>query len=407
MNADPLHDEIADLHHQHHTPNYAPELLFVKGEGSYLWDSEGRRILDFVSGIAVTSLGHSHPAMVETLKTQGPRLMHVSNLYYNDQAPRLAEELNEMTLGGKVFFCNSGAEANEGLIKIARKWGSDKGKHDIVTMRNSFHGRTLATLTATGQDKVQKGFEPLPSGFVYADFNDLDSVKAACSDQTAAVLLEVLQAEGGVLPADPEFITGLAEFCKEQDILLLIDEVQTGVGRTGICFAYKHYGIVPDGISLAKGLGGGFPIGAVVCGPRIQDVFSPGSHGTTFGGQPLACAMARTVLRVFKEERLCLHAREMGKLLTELLLPVVEEFDFITALRGQGLLQGLVINQPAKELEQLLVKRGLLTVCTTGNVIRMLPPLNVTPEQIRDAATHISDACADWRNGLSPQGTNT
>ena len=401
MKTDPLHDEIADLHHQHHTPNYAPEHLFVKGEGSYLWTSEGKKVLDFVSGIAVTCLGHSHPAMVETLKTQGPRLMHTSNLYYNDQAPRLAEEINEMTLGGKLFFCNSGAEANEGLIKLARKWGADHGKHEIVTMQNSFHGRTLATLTATGQEKVQKGFAPLPTGFAYADYNDLDSVKAACTDHTAAIMLELVQAEGGVVPADPDFITGLAAFCKERNILLLIDEIQTGVGRTGICFAYKQYGIEPDAISLAKGLGGGFPIGAVVCGPKLQDVFTPGSHGTTFGGQPLACAMARTVLRVFKEERLCLHAREMGALLAKGLAPAIEEFDFITTLRGQGLLLGLVMDRPAKDVEQLLFERGLLTVCTAGNVIRMLPPLNVTPEQVQEAVAIIFDACSEWRNMLS------
>lgn len=401
MKSDPLLDEISDLHQQHHTPNYAPEHLFVKGEGSWLWDSAGKKYLDFSSGIAVTSLGHSHPALVEALTTQASRLMHVSNLYYNDQAPWLAGELNEMTLGGKVFFCNSGAEANEGLIKVARKWGSSSGRHHIVTMRNSFHGRTLATLTATGQEKVHKGFAPLPDGFSYADYNDLDSVKEACTPSTVAVMLEMVQAEGGIIPADPEFVTGLAEFCKERDILLLIDEVQTGVGRTGICFAYKRYGIEPDALSLAKGLGGGFPIGAVVCGPKLQDVLTPGSHGTTFGGQPLACAVARSVLQVFREEKLCLHAREMGALLCDLLRPVVEENDRITALRGQGLLQGLVIDRPAKELEQLLAERGLLTICTAGNVIRMLPPLNVTPDQIREAAAIISDACADWRDGPS------
>jgi predicted acetylornithine/succinylornithine family transaminase len=407
MHSKPSLQDIADLHAAHHTPNYAPEHLFVKGEGSYLWDSDGKRYLDFVSGIAVTCLGHSHPAMVETLKTQGSTLMHVSNLYYNEHAPRLAAELNEMTLGGKILFCNSGAEANEGLIKLARKWGADSGRHEIVTMRNSFHGRTLATLTATGQEKVQKGFAPLPTGFTYADYNDLDSVKSACTDQTAAVMLELVQAEGGVLPADQSFITGLEEFCKDRDILLLIDEIQTGIGRTGICFAYKKYGVEPDALSLAKGLGGGFPIGAVVCGPKLQDVFSPGSHGTTFGGQPLACAMARTVLKVFKEERLCLHARVMGDLLEQLLAPVVAEFDFITSLRGQGLLQGLVINQPAKELEQLLAERGLLTVCTAGTVIRMLPPLNVTPDQIREAVNLISDACSEWRDRLSSKESNS
>lgn len=397
MNPAPSKALVVKTHERFHTPNYAPSHLFVKGEGSYLWDSDGKKYLDFVSGIAVTSLGHCHPAMVQALKEQSEKLFHVSNLYYNEQAPFLAETLSKMTLGGKVLFCNSGAEANEGLIKLARKWGSDTGRYEIITMKNSFHGRTLATLTATGQDKIQKGFAPLPEGFVYADYNDLETVKACKNDKTVAVMLELVQAEGGVVPAHQDFIKGLAAWCKAQDLLLLLDEIQTGVGRTGRCFAYKHYDIEPDAISVAKGLGGGFPIGAVITGPKLQDVFSPGSHGTTFGGQPLACAMARTVLKVFKEEKLCLHSCEMGALLESLLAPVVEKYDFIQSLRGQGLLQGLVIDRPAKELEQLLAERGLLTVCTAGNVIRMLPPLNVSPEQIREAVGIIDDACAAWK----------
>jgi len=391
------HSLVEETHRQFHTPNYAPSHFFVKGEGSYLWDAEGKKFLDFVSGIAVTALGHCHPALVQTLQEQSEKLWHVSNLYYNEQAPFLAETISGMTMGGKVFFCNSGAEANEGLIKLARKWGADFGRHEIISMRNSFHGRTLATLTATGQDKIQQGFAPLPEGFVYADFNDLDSVKAAKGPATAAVMLELVQAEGGVLPVDKDFIEGLAAWCTEHNILLLLDEVQTGIGRTGKCFAYKHYDIQPDALSLAKGLGGGFPIGAVVTGEKVKDVFGPGTHGTTFGGQPLACAMARTVLQVFKEEGLCEHSRDMGVLLERLLADVVEKYDFIDSLRGQGLLQGLVINRPAKELEQLLAERGLLTVCTAGTVIRLLPPLNVTPEQIQEAVTLIDDACAAWK----------
>lgn len=396
MTPSPTLAEVAELHHAWHTPNYAPERLFVRGEGTYLWDSEGKRYLDFVAGIAVTCLGHCHPEMVETLRTQGSTLIHVSNFYYNDQAPYLARDLSEMTLGGKVFFCNSGAEANEGLIKLARKWGADRGRHEIISMRNSFHGRTLATLTATGQEKVQSGFAPLPEGFRHAEFNNLDSVKALTCERTAAVLLETVQAEGGVLPADPDFMRGLAAWCREQGILLLVDEVQTGLGRTGICFSYKHYDIQPDAISLAKGLGGGFPIGAVVTGPALQDVFTLGSHGTTFGGQPLACAMARTVLRVFHRDKLCLHARAMGELLAQRLAPLIDATPCIRTLRGQGLLQGLVLDRPAKELAQLLADRGLLTVCTAGNVIRMVPPLNVTEAQICEATDILADACAAW-----------
>jgi len=401
VSPDSLHSEIASLHAAHHTPNYAPSRLFVRGEGSYLWDADGKRYLDFTSGIAVTALGHSHPALVETLQTQGATLMHVSNLYYNDQAPRLAAELNAMTLGGKTLFCNSGAEANEGLIKVARKWGSDTGRYEIITMRNSFHGRTLATLTATGQEKVQKGFAPLPEGFALAEYNNLESVKAACTSRTVAVMLELVQAEGGVVPAEPRFVTALAKFCQEEGLLLLVDEIQTGVGRTGSMFAFQGYGIEPDALSVAKGLGGGFPIGAVVLGPKLEDVFTPGSHGTTFGGQPLACAMARTVLRIIQEETLTGHAAEMGGLLEDVLNPVVAEFDFLTGLRGRGLLRGLGVDRPAKRLEELLAERGLLTVCTAGNVIRMLPPLNVTADQVRDAGELVLDACAAWRDHLS------
>jgi len=389
-------EEISSLHHTWHTPNYAPELLLVRGEGSYVWDSTGNKYLDFVSGLAVTSLGHCHPDVVEAVTQQAATLMHVSNLYYNDQAPHLAKQLSEMSLGGKVIFCNSGAEANEGLIKLARKWGAEHGRHEVITMRNSFHGRTLATLTATGQEKIQKGFAPFPEGFRYASYNDLDSVKAQTTEKTAAVMLETVQAEGGVVPVDPEFMKGLSDWCNEQGLLLLVDEIQTGVGRTGMCFGYKHYDVVPDAISLAKGLGSGFPIGAVVTGPVLQDVFTAGSHGTTFGGQPLACAVARAVLKVFQEEKLCLHARAMGERLAKGLAPVVDATPAVTALRGQGLLQGLVINQPAKELEKLLAERGLLTVCTAGNVIRMLPPLNVTEAQIDDAVEIIADVCASW-----------
>ncbi|MDF3130711.1 aspartate aminotransferase family protein [Kiritimatiellaeota bacterium B1221] len=388
---------VVETHSKFHTPNYAPSHLFVRGEGSYLWDSEGKKYLDFVSGIAVTALGHCHPAMVEALKEQADKLFHSSNLYYNEHAPFLAETLSDMTMGGKVIFCNSGAEANEGLIKLARKWGSESGRHEIITMKNSFHGRTLATLTATGQDKIQKGFAPLPEGFVYADYNNLDSVKACKTDKTVAVMLELVQAEGGVVPADGDFIQGLAAWCRENNLLLLLDEIQTGVGRTGRSFAYKHYDIEPDAISLAKGLGGGFPMGAVVTGKKLQDVFGPGSHGTTFGGQPLACAMARTVLKVFREEHLEQHASDMGALLKSELAPLVEKYAFVEALRGQGLLLGLVIDRPAKELEELLAERGLLTVCTAGNVIRMLPPLNVSPDQVREAVGIIDEACAAWK----------
>lgn len=402
-----LSEQLAYLHGEFHAPNYAPGLSLVKGKGAYVWDADGKKYLDFVSGIAVTALGHSHPALVKAVKRQAGRLMHVSNLYYNDQAPFLAKELCEAAgTDWKVFFCNSGAEANEGLIKAARKWGSDQGRFEVITFRNSFHGRTLATLTATGQEKVQYGFAPLPEGFTYAQYNDLESVKAHLTPKTAAVMLELVQAEGGVIPADAEFVKGLAALCRERGVLLLVDEIQTGIGRTGTLFAWQGYGIEPDGFSLAKGLGGGFPIGAVMMGGALKDVFQPGSHGTTFGGQPLGAAAARAVLRTVREKALDSNAEAMGYMLQTRLKKVVESYSFVRAVRGRGLLAGLVIDRPAKDLEKILTRRGLLTVCTAGNVIRMLPPLTVSVRQVKQAVKIIDKACAEWQAELlSQQGT--
>lgn len=394
-------EALTSLQQAYHVPNYAPSLALVKGRGSYVWDAGGTKYLDFVSGIAVTTLGHCHPAVTKALTRQAKTLLHVSNLYYNDQAPHLAKDLSELSLGGKVFFCNSGAEANEALIKLARLWGSQEGRYRVVTMRNSFHGRTLATLTATGQDKIQKGFAPLPDGFDYADYNDLESVKAQLTPQTVAVMLEMVQAEGGVVPVDPAFAQALAELCKERNLLLLVDEIQTGMGRTGSWFAYQQYGIEPDAISLAKGLGGGVPIGAIVTGERLKDVFTPGTHGSTFGGQPLACAAARAVVNTMRAKDLPAHANAMGQLFRTRLEKLINQYGFVRSVRGQGLLVGLVIDRPAKELEQLIARAGLLCVCTAGSVIRLLPPLNVTAAQVKKAVRMIDKACAQWQECLS------
>ncbi len=396
-----LAEQLATLHQTHHTPNYAPGLALVKGKGAYVWDADRKKYLDFGAGIAVTGLGHCHPKLVKAVRKQSKRIWHVSNLYYNDQAPFLAQALCELSeLGGKVFFCNSGAEANEGLLKLARKWGSDDNRFEVITMRNSFHGRTLATLTATGQEKVQYGFAPLPEGFKYAQYNDIESVKAHLTPKTAAVMLELVQAEGGVLPADPQFVKALAALCEERNLLLLVDEIQTGVARTGSMFAFQQYGIKPDAVSLAKGLGGGFPVGAVMTGPRLQDVFGPGSHGTTFGGQPLACAVARAVLQTIRDKHLDSNAETMGYLLQNKLKPVIKKYSFVRAVRGKGLLLGMVIDRPAKDFETLLARKGLLTICTAGNVIRMVPPLTINARQVKRAVKIIEKACAEWQAQL-------
>lgn len=392
-------EEIKAMHEKYVVPTYAPGLALLKGEGSRVWDADGNEYLDFLAGIAVTGIGHSHPHYLKAIREQAKKLIHVSNLYYNENQPRLAKALAERSLGGKCFFCNSGAEANEGLIKLARLYGSKTGRHEIVSMRNSFHGRTLATLTATGQDKVKKGFAPLPEGFVFADFNDLESCRKAVSDKTVAIMVEAVQGEGGVLPARKEFLKGLRKLCDERDILLLIDEVQCGMARTGNWFGFQAYGIEPDAFSLAKGLGNGYPIGAVVTNQKVADVLQPGSHASTFGGTPLACAAALAVLEVVENENLLANARQMGAYLVEGLCEIASaNKKWIKEVRGLGLMVGMVLDLPAKELQLKLQDKGLLVVATAGNVIRLLPPLNVTPAEVKEALEIISEVCEKYQS---------
>lgn len=388
---------------------YAPGIALVEGAGTHVWDAEGNEYLDFVAGIAVTNIGHCHPKMVRAVQDQVETLVHVSNLYYNEKQPLLARALSVHSglPGAKCFFCNSGAEANEGLIKLARLWGSGQGKYEVVTMRQSFHGRTLATLTATGQDKVQKGFGPLPEGFVYATFNDLQSVEDAITSKTAAVLVEALQGEGGVIPADQEFLAGLRKLCDEKGILLLCDEVQCGMGRTGKWFGFQNYDIQPDAFSLAKGLGNGFPIGAIVAGAKLADLFQPGHHATTFGGTPLACAAALSVIEVIEEEELLVNTMMMGAYFVEGLCDIaLAHKKWIAQVRGLGLLLGLVLDVPALPLQKKLQEKGLLTLATAGNVLRLLPPLNVSQSDVDDAVRLIGEACAELHEEMSAQSPN-
>ncbi|MBI9020345.1 MAG: aspartate aminotransferase family protein [Verrucomicrobia bacterium] len=387
--------EIAEMQKTYLIPTYAPELALVKGSGTRVWDAEGNEYLDFLAGIAVLNVGHCHPAVVSAIQEQTATLMHVSNLYFNEKQPLLAKKLSSLAGGGKCFFCNSGAEANEGLIKLARLWGSAKGKYEVVTMKNSFHGRTLATLTATGQEKVQKGFYPLPEGFVYAEFNNLESVKNAVTEKTAAVLVEAVQGEGGILPANPDFLIGLRKLCDEQGALLLFDEVQSGIGRTGKWFGFQNYDVQPDAFSLAKALGNGFPIGAIVAAPKVADVFQPGNHATTFGGTPLACAAALAVLDTIEKENLLENARTLGALLLSKLQKIADQYDWIECARGTGLMVGLVLNDSALPLQKLLQKKGLLTLATAVRVLRMLPPLTITTADVEKAAALIAEACAE------------
>ena len=402
-------EEIAALQHEYLMPTYAPGIALVEGTGTSVWDAEGKEYLDFVSGIAVTNIGHCHPKMVRAVQDQVETLVHVSNLFYNDKQPRLAQKLSEHSgmPGAKCFFCNSGAEANEGLIKLARLWGSEHGKYEIITMRQSFHGRTLATLTATGQEKVQTGFGPLPEGFVYANFNDIRSVEDAITSKTAAVLVEALQGEGGVIPAEQEFLSDLRTLCDERGILLLCDEVQAGMGRTGKWFGFQNYEVQPDAFSLAKGLGNGFPVGAIVAGEKLANVFQPGHHATTFGGTPLACSAALAVIEVIEEEELLANAVMMGAYLVEGLCDIaLKHKKWIAGVRGLGLLLGVVLDVPAAPLQKKLQEKGMLALATAGNVLRLLPPLNVKQEEIDKALELIAGSCMELHDEMAALSPN-
>nr|HQV13241.1 aspartate aminotransferase family protein [Nitrospira sp.] len=322
-------------------------ISIVRGRGSKVYDLEGREYIDFVAGIAVNVLGHGHPDLVLAIQKQAQHLLHTSNLYYTEPQVRLAQTLVEHSFAQKVFFCNSGAEANEAAIKLARKYSYDKygaDRYEIITMTSSFHGRTMATLTATGQDKVQKGFAPLMPGFSYVPFNDLSAVERAITPKTAAIMLEPIQAEGGVHVAERGYLQGLRELCRERDVLLIFDEVQTGIGRTGTLFCYEQFGMQPDIMTLAKGLGGGVPIGACLATDSVARAFSPGTHASTFGGNPLACAAALAVLRVLLDGKILDQGRRMGEYLAKGLATLKERHRCIKEVRGMGLLQGMELD---------------------------------------------------------------
>jgi predicted acetylornithine/succinylornithine family transaminase len=399
--------DIIERYQKYVIPTYAtPDLVLVKGKGSRVWDATGKTYMDFVGGIACQNVGHCHPKVVEAIQHQAAKLVHVSNLYYNEHQGVLAEKLSSLSLGGKCFFANCGATANEALIKLARLWGSELGKYEIVSMKNSFHGRTLATLAATGQTKYQDGFEPMPDGFLYAELNNLESVKKVVSGRTAAVFVEAIQGEGGVIAATPEFMQGLRKLCDDKEVLLFCDEVQCGMGRTGNWFGFEGTGVKPDAFSLAKSLGSGYPIGAIVTGPKLSNVFQPGKHATTFGGSPLACAAALATIQVIEDEGLVQRAAEAGQRFREGLTEFVEMYEHVTEVRGRGLMIGMVLDQPAKPFAKMLADMGLLALPTGDNVIRFLPPLNIKDSDIEEALDIIDDALADWHGVERAQDEN-
>lgn len=380
----------ADLYDAHVLKNYGrPALTLVRGSGSRVWDDEGREYLDFTSGIAVSALGHCHPDWVAAVRRQAGELIHVSNLFRNPNQGELARRIVGHAGPGRVFFCNSGAEANEALIKLARlhgvkKAGGEEGKiHKIICAKNAFHGRTFGGMSATPQEKIQKGFRPLVPGFSFGELNNLASFEELVDDQTAAIFIETIQGESGVNPATTEFLVGLRELCNRHDLLLILDEVQCGVGRTGKFYAFEHAGVRPDAIGMAKGLGGGFPIGAVWIGEKSAELYQPGMHGTTFGGTPLACAAALAVLDVLERDRLVEKVAERGVAWLAELEKLAKEFpEHVLGVRGRGYLVGVQLTGDPAPYLAAAREAGLLAVSAGHNVMRLLPPLTASPDEL-------------------------
>ncbi len=382
--------EIQKLSKQYIINTYGERsIALVKGKGTYVWDADGKKYLDFLAGIAVNALGHCHPEIIKAVKKQVSTLIHVSNFYHIKQQAKLAELLIKHSFEGKCFFCNSGAEANEAAIKLARK-STEPERFEIITMTGSFHGRTLATITATDNAKYQKGINPLPVGFKHAVFNDIESVKKCISDKTCAIMLEPVQGESGIHMAKKDFMIELRKLCDKEKILLIFDEVQCGLGRTGKLFAYEHYNVEPDMITLAKSLGGGLPIGALIAKDKTGSGFGPGDHASTFGGNPLCCAAALTTLKIILRDDLPQHALKMGDYFKNKLEMLKKKYSFIRKVRGIGLMIGVELDFECKEIVEKCQKAGLLINCASGNVLRFLPPLVVSEKEI-DKAINILD----------------
>jgi len=356
----------------------------ARGKGSRIWDLEQNQYLDFFPGWGVSGLGHCHPKVFSAIKEQATKLIHVSNNYYHHLQARLARTIIESSFEGKVFFANSGAEANEAAFKLARAYGKGR-RYEIIAFENSFHGRTLAAVAATGQTKYQKGFEPMPAGFSHVPFNDIQGVKAAINAKTVAVIIELIQGEGGINVANPDFVRELRKTCTQHDMLLICDEVQTGMGRTGKLFCFQNYRIIPDMMTLAKSLGGGLPIGVMVARAEIADVLKPGMHASTFGGSPIVCKASLAVFEAIRKEKLLKNCVEMGKYLEEGLNSLKKKFSFILEVRGMGLMLAMELEISGKSIVDECLKNGLLINCTHERVLRIMPAINVTKKEIDKA----------------------
>lgn len=380
-----------------HVYNRYP-IVLDHGEGVYLYDTDGRQYLDFGAGIAVFSLGYGNKEYNDALKGQIDRLLHTSNLFYSAPSIEAAEKLLKVTGLNRVFFTNSGTEAIEGAIKLARRYAYNRdgfAGHEIIAMNHSFHGRSMGALSVTGTAHYREPFEPLIGGVRFADFNNLDSVKAALTDKTCAVILEPIQGEGGIYPAEPEFIKGVRALCDEKDLVMICDEIQCGMGRTGKMFAYEHYGIKPDVVTLAKALGCGVPVGAFVAGEKVMDAMKPGDHGTTYGGNPFVCAAVNEVLRQFEERSIAEHVREVSAYLEGKLDDLANTCSVFAVRRGMGLMQGLVCNVPVGNIVKACQKQGLIVLSAGSNVLRLVPPLVIEKKHVDEMIQKLSGAAAE------------
>ena len=372
--------EIIDIDSKYIMQTYGRQPIALShGKGAVIWDADGKEYIDFFGGIAVNALGQSHPKVIEAIQKQAEKLIHVSNVYYTEEQVKLAEKLAEITIFNRVFFANSGAEANEGAIKLARK---ATGKGEIIAALNSFHGRTLATVTATGTEKYKKPFKPLPPGFKHVPFGDSKAIADAITDDTAAVLLEAIQGEGGVVVPPENYLKEVENICKEKNVLFILDEVQTGFGRTGEMFAYELYDIKPDIITMAKALGCGFPIGGVLARGEVATAFDSGDHGSTFGGNPLGCAVALAVIEAMEKEKIVENSKTVGKYLKTKLIELQQKYDFIDDIRGSGLFLAIELNQESSDFVNKMREKGFLINSTADTVLRLAPPLIITRTEV-------------------------
>lgn len=379
----------------HYMPVFARYPMVIShGEGAYVTDTDGNRYLDFFAGIAVNALGHAHPNLVKAVTEQAAKVIHCSNLYYTEVQAQLIEKLASLSGLDKIFLANSGAEANEGALKLARKYGKtiSADKYEIITANHCFHGRTLMTLTATAQPKYQAGYEPLPQGFTYIDYNDIAALEAAISDKTCAVVLEPIQGEGGVnVPAD-DYLQKVRALCDKHGALLIFDEVQTGIGRTGKMFAYEHFGVKPDIVTLAKGLAGGVPIGAFLASDKVANAFHPGDHGSTFGGNPLACAAAKAVIDTILEDKLLDNVTEVGAYLMARIEELGAKYpEIIRSVRGKGFMVGVELTREGRAIVQACLDAKLIINCTAGNVLRLVPSLTIGKQQVDEMITILDE----------------